>query len=53
MHTYTYTHTHTHTHYTDIIKKYNPNVKGFSVKYGNAKSRNARNNVAKSGAKAV
>ena len=47
------THTHTHTHLIDIIKKYNPDVKGFSVKYGDETSSNARNNVAISGATAV
>ena len=36
----------------DVIKKYNPDLKGFSVKIGGAKSENARLNVAVSGAKA-
>ena len=35
--------------FTDIIKRYNPDVKGFSVKTGGPNSRNARNNVAVSG----
>ena len=40
-------------HYNiDIIKKYNPNVKGFSVGIGNQDSANARFNRAVSAAKA-
>jgi len=34
----------------DIIKEYNPTVRGFSVKTGKATSSNSRNNVAVSGA---
>ena len=34
----------------DIIKKYNPNVKGFSTGSGNEDSANAKLNVAVSGA---
>ena len=37
----------------DIIKKYNPDVKGYSVRTGKQTSSNARNNVAISGAKAM
>ena len=36
--------------FSDIIRKYNPNVKGFSVGTGNERSGNARLNVAVSGA---
>ena len=48
-----HTHTHIYTHtLIDIIKKYNPDVKGFSVAYGGPTSNNAKNNVAISGATA-
>ncbi len=35
--------------HADIIRKYNPNVKGFSVGTGDANSSNSSNNVAVSG----
>ena len=64
MYTHSHTHSHTHTHslthsfththiLVDIIKMYNPNVRGFATKYtipftkiGSSK---AKNDVARSG----